>query len=90
MIIRTLTSSAIALPNPHPVAPPGSDGFLDAMNIVAWVCFWLCIVAVMGGGAYLGFGAFTGREMTGGKVVALSIVGAIIIGSASAIVGIFI
>jgi hypothetical protein len=90
-MIHTLvlaSSLGAALPNPHPVAPPGSEGFLTILNFAMWVLLALCILALMVTGAMMGFNARRGQGGEHASALGWVLAGSIVIGSASGIIGV--
>jgi hypothetical protein len=80
------TTSGIPDPG-RGVAPPGSDGVLTIIKWTAWVAFGVCVLGVIIAGAMM---AISSRRGEGGEHMSrLGWVfgGAIVIGSASGLVG---
>lgn len=80
------------LPDSAPLAPPGLAG--DAATVIGWLK-WLGLAVVLGavvlGGAMIAAGKF-GRSRTGAEgvtAVGWAIAGAVTIGAAASIVGVF-
>jgi formate-dependent nitrite reductase membrane component NrfD len=82
------TTTASGIPDPgRGTAPPGSDGILTIIKWAAWIAFGVCVLGVIIAGAMM---AISSRRGEGGEHMSrLGWVcgGAIIIGSASALVG---
>lgn len=68
-------------------APPGADSLLKILKWTAWIAFGVCVGAVMWTGAMLGISARKGEGGEHAGRLGWTLAGAIVIGSASAIVG---
>jgi hypothetical protein len=68
-------------------APPGSDSLLNLLRWTAWICFGICVGAVMWAGAMMGMSARRGEGGEHAGRLGWTLAGAIVIGSASGIVG---
>ena len=67
--------------------PPGWEELVQILKWVAWICFGICVGAVMWAGAMMGMSARRGEGGEHAGRLGWTLAGAIIIGSASAIVG---
>ena len=79
---------ALAVPDPGEGAPPpGSESLLTVLSWIAWIAFAACVVGVLKAGGLLAMVGI-GHRGSGDHGVALgaAIVGAIVCGSAAAIV----
>lgn len=85
-----MTINATALPNPTPQRPEGMEGVDTLLNIVMWGGFTICILALIGGGVLFALAAL-GRTQASDLLqkVAFPIVGAIIVGAAAGLIGMF-
>jgi hypothetical protein len=76
------------VPNPGTgQAPPGAQGFLTILRWAAWVAFGVCVLGVIVAGALM---AVHSRRGEGGETAARLgwvLAGAIVVGSASGLVG---
>lgn len=81
----------LAVPNPSPIAPPGSDGFITVLN---WV-FWIALAAGVLGFMIVGILMMlsnTGRMSSGGEhagKLAWVAVGLIVVAAASGLTSTF-
>lgn len=86
--MSTLLSIVVAaLPDPTPVAPPGAEGLGTILNMAMWVALTICILGIIVIGAMM---AINSRRGTGGEhagALGWALAGAIVIGSASGIIG---
>lgn len=81
------TGLVSALPDPAPVQPPGTEGFVTILGWAKWVGLVAAILAIIVGGMMMMFNA---RRGEGGENVARIgwvLAGVILIGSATALVG---
>lgn len=78
------------VPQPTPVAPPGSDGFLTVLNWVFWFVLLACIAGFLVSIGMLIYNAVRGNPIQGVVMLLVCIVGAILAGSAVAILNMFI
>lgn len=65
-----------------PVKPPGMGGLTQLVGWTMWIVVFLCVLAFIGGIAYLVIGMIEGREIHGVKIVGIALFGAIVVGSA--------
>ncbi|MGO1975555.1 MAG: hypothetical protein ACTH2Q_21580 [Propionibacteriaceae bacterium] len=80
----------LAVPQPTPEAPPGSDGFLTVLNWVFWFVLLACIAGFLVSIGMLIYNAVRGNPIQGVVMLIVCIVGAILAGSAVAILNMFI
>lgn len=76
-----------ALPDPAPVQPPGTGGFITVMGWGKWVALAICILCLVGVGVYM---AVPSRRNEGGEhigKIGLVLGGVIVISAAGALVG---
>jgi peptidoglycan/LPS O-acetylase OafA/YrhL len=86
-INEILVALPMAIPNPDPVQPPGTDGFNDVMGWAKWIALACCILGLFAAGAMM---AFNSRRGEGGEHVGrigYALGGVIVISAAVALVG---
>ena len=74
-------------PDPAPVQPPGTDGFVTIMGWVKWVALAVCIIGLIVAGAMM---AVQSRRGEGGEHVGkigMALAGVIVISAAATLVG---
>jgi len=77
-----------AVPNPgQGTAPPGSGKFLTILQWIAWGAFGVCVLGVMASGATMGISRRRGEGGEHAQGLGMALVGCVIVGSASALVG---
>lgn len=90
-MLTTLTAAAGVLaqiPDPGAgTAPPGSEGFLSILSWVAWIAFGICVLGVIVAGAAMALGNRRGEGGEHAQRLGWVLAGAIVIGSASGLVG---
>ncbi|GAA3514516.1 hypothetical protein [Georgenia daeguensis] len=82
-----LAEAAVALPNPDPIQPPGTEGFTSIMGWVKWLALAICIVGLMVAGALM---AIQSRRGEGGEhagKIGMALGGVIVISAAGSLVG---
>lgn len=75
------------IPDPAPVQPPGTEGFLSIMGWAKWVALALCIMGLVAAGAMM---SWQSRRGEGGEHVGkigMALGGVIVISAAGALVG---
>lgn len=90
--VVTVATDAIAaipmqLPDPGPVQPPGTSGFVSIMAWGKWVALAVCILGIIAGGTMM---AIQSRRGEGGERVAqigMALGGVIVISAAAVVVG---
>jgi hypothetical protein len=89
----TLTAQHLAValpaevPNPAPIQPPGTEGFVTIMGWAKWVCLSVCVLGLFAAGALM---AVQSRRGEGGEhagKIAMSLGGVVVISAAGALVG---
>jgi peptidoglycan/LPS O-acetylase OafA/YrhL len=76
------------VPNPGTgQAPPGSEGFLTIIRWGAWLAFGICVLGVILAGAMMAIASRRGEGQEHGARLMWVLAGAIVIGSASGLVG---
>ena len=90
-VITTATDVLAALPgqvpDPDPVQPPGTEGFITIMGWGKWVALAICILGLIAAGALM---AVQSRRGEGGEHVGkigMALGGVIVISAAGALVG---
>lgn len=73
--------------NISPVQPPGTQGLNTVINYVAWGAFAVCLVGFVVAAATMAFAHHQGREAGSMKGLAMALLGTVLVGGASAIVG---
>lgn len=92
MTVVQATVTAISLlpmqvPNPEPVQPPGTSGFVTIMGWAKWVALAVCILGLIAAGALM---AIQSRRGEGGEHVGkigMALGGVIVISAAASLVG---
>lgn len=82
-----LTTLHAQLPDPEPVRPPGTDGFITLMGWAKWVALAVCILGLFAAGAMM---AVQSRRGEGGEHVGkigMALAGVIVISAGAALVG---
>lgn len=82
-----LATVATAIPNPQPIQPPGTDGFMSVMSWGKWVALAVCVLALIAVGVLM---AIPSRRSEGGEHVGnigKVLMGVIVISAAAAVVG---
>lgn len=77
----------LAVPDPAPVQPPGTDGLIAIMGWVKWVALAICIIGLIVAGAMM---AIQSRRGEGGEhagKIGMALGGVIVITAASSLVG---
>lgn len=88
--VSVLIQHAGGIPNPgRGTPPPGSQKILTIIRWVAWLCFSVCIIGVLGAGAMMAISAFGSHQRGGEHMGRLGWVlgGCVVIGAASGLVG---
>lgn len=88
--LNALVVYTVALPDVTPEQPPGTEGFITALNWVSWIMIIGALAAFIISAGMLAFSALTGREINSFKGLVLAIVAAILVGAAGGIMQIFI
>lgn len=95
MILHALTTTAMdmaaafpgQIPNPDPIAPPGSEKFVTIMGWLKWVALALAVVAIIVAGVMMGFNSRRGEGSEHAGRLGMIFGGVILISSATAIIG---
>lgn len=77
----------LQVPDPSPVQPPGTDGFIAIMGWAKWVALAVCVLGLIAAGALM---AIQSRRGEGGEHVGkigMALGGVIVISAAGALVG---
>ncbi len=75
------------VPNPKPVQPPGTEGFLSIMGWGKWVALAVCILGLMAAGAMMGIQSRRGEGGEHVGKIGMALGGVIVISAAATIVG---
>lgn len=78
------------LPNPSPVAPPGSDRITLVLGWVMWVVAAFCLLMTIIAGGRIAAAHRRGEEGEGFKALAMPVVGLIVATSAASILTFFV
>lgn len=65
-MLMQATLTLLALPNPDPEAPPGTEGLVSVMGWARWVALGICLVGLMAIGAMM---AIRQRRGEGGEQI---------------------
>lgn len=84
---NSILSLPLAVPDPTPGPPPGSDKFLTILNWAAWIALGVCVAGVIAIGAMMAVAHRRGEGGEHAQRLAMAFVGCIVIGSASGLVG---
>ncbi|OYO13106.1 hypothetical protein CGZ98_06060 [Enemella evansiae] len=76
------------IPDITPTEPPGLGGLITILNWIAWGVSAICLAAFLVGVAVLVFGEHS-PESRGGKKIILSLIGVVLVGSATTIFAVF-
>lgn len=95
MILHSLTTAAadfaavlpFQIPNPDPIQPPGTQGFLAMMGWAKWVALAVTILGLIAAGAMMSFNSRRGEGGEHVGRVGMALVGVIIIAAATSLVG---
>lgn len=77
----------MAVPNPAPIQPPGTEGFVTVMGWAKWVCLSVCVLGLFSVGALM---AVQSRRGEGGEhagKIGMALGGVVVISAAGALVG---
>lgn len=82
-----LRLAVLAVPDPDPVQPPGTEGFTAVMGWAKWVALAVCVLGLFAAGALMAIQSRRGEggEHVGKIVMALG--GVVVISAAAALVG---
>ena len=75
------------IPNPAPVQPPGTNGFVTIMGWVKWVALAVCVIGIIVAGALMAINSRRGEGGEHVKTFVAILVGVMVIGAATALVG---
>ena len=89
-VLTALAHASVALPNPTPEQPPGTDGFLTVLNWISWIVIIAGLAGFLISAGTLAFAALTGREVNSFKGLVLAIIVCILASAAGTIVQVFI
>lgn len=86
---HTAATTTLAVDQPTIVQPPGGDGILKLVGVALWIAVIGCVLGVIVGGGWMWADHLGGAGARGGvgvKVVMGALIGAIVIGSAAALI----
>lgn len=86
-IVTAIILFPMQVPNPEPVQPPGTSGFVTIMGWAKWVALAVCILGLIAAGALM---AIQSRRGEGGEHVGkigMALGGVIVISAAASLVG---
>ena len=87
--LHNTATTTLAIDQPTPVQPPGGDHIMKLVGVVLWAMVIGCLLGVMVGGGWMWADHLGGAGARGGvgvKVVFGALIGAIVVGSAAALV----
>lgn len=95
MILETLLRTAAEMtsvfpaqvPDPAPIAPPGSDKFINIMAWAKWVALAIAVLGLIAAGAMMAINSRRGEGSEHAGRLGGVLAGVIVIASAGAIVG---
>lgn len=77
----------LAVPNPGGgTAPPGSDGLVQLLGWAKWICFGICVAALMIAGAIMAWNSRRGEGQEHGARIAWGMGGVAVISGSFALV----
>lgn len=85
--LTTVWLIPLDLPNPAPVQPPGTEGFVTILGWLKWVGLALSIVGLIVVGSMLWINHRRGEGGEHAGRIGMILVGVILIGAATALVG---
>ncbi|MDN6209716.1 hypothetical protein [Bifidobacterium crudilactis] len=77
----------LALQNPAPQAPPGSEKFMTLIGLGKWIALIICVFAIILGAALWAIHPRRGADSDGSNKVGSALIGVIIISFAASVVG---
>ena len=83
----SLHALPLAVPNPDPIQPPGTEGFTTVMGWAKWIALAMCVLGLFAAGALM---ALHSRRGEGGEHVgkiAMALGGVVVISAAASLVG---
>ncbi len=63
--------------------PPGMGGLTQVVGWTMWIVALVCVLGFVGGIAFLVIGMIEGREIHGVKIIGISLLASVVLGSAS-------
>ena len=79
--------TVLALPDPIPVQPPGTDGLTAIMGWAKWIALAVCILGLIAAGAMMAINSRRGEGSEHVGRIGSALGGVILISAASALVG---
>lgn len=77
----------LAIPDPPPVQPPGTAGFLAIMGWVKWVALAVCVIGIIVAGALMAINSRRGEGGEHAGRIGFALGGVIVISAAASLVG---
>lgn len=90
LAVDVLNTFIAAVPNPDPVQPPGTEGFITIMGWVKWGGFAVAVVALIAAAVMMMIGRSRGEGGEHVGKLAMVLVGVVIIGAAAGLVGVLV
>ncbi|OJU46221.1 MAG: hypothetical protein BGN98_11870 [Microbacterium sp. 69-7] len=75
------------IPNPEPVQPPGTNGFVTIMGWVKWVALAVCVIGIIVAGALMAINSRRGEGGEHAGRIGFALGGVIVISAAASLVG---
>jgi len=75
------------IPNPAPVQPPGTNGFVTIMGWVKWVALAVCVIGIIVAGALMAINSRRGEGGEHAGRIGFALGGVIVISAAASLVG---
>jgi len=75
------------IPNPEPVQPPGTSGFVTIMGWVKWVALAVCVIGIIVAGALMAINSRRGEGGEHAGRIGFALGGVIVISAAASLVG---
>jgi len=88
--LTALSHAVVALPNPTPQQPPGTEGIITVLNWLSWIVIVAGLAGFLISAGTLAFAAFTGREVNSFKGLVLAIIVCVLASAAGVIIQVFI
>ena len=75
------------IPNPEPIQPPGTTGFVTIMGWVKWVALAVCVIGIIVAGALMAINSRRGEGGEHAGRIGFALGGVIVISAAASLVG---
>lgn len=79
--------ASMQLPNPAPMQPPGTNGFIVFMGWAKWVALAVCILGIIAAGAMMSINSRRGEGSEHAGRLFNALAGVVVIAAAGSIVG---